>query len=1128
MSLTALEPSKSRTTLEMVRDGPDGKIIGYKEIVVGESNLTAKNSTSLLREPGAINHFVKGASSQFPFAPGGLESEVMVDTGTVININDKEIVNLSLNFEDDEILSIPPGFDRGLIFEDGQNRQIRVPTNKLTSLNITDMISHDENELAEFLEPLNETEYIREVLNKELQENIEVVEMMKDEETNKDITDLEDSVDNLLPTRAPPLKGLGTASKASTSAARKRNWAHDIDVNIELSNFEELVPEMAFDYPFELDTFQKQAIYHLESGCSIFVAAHTSAGKTAIAEYAIALSAKHMTRAIYTSPIKALSNQKYGEFKKNFEVGILTGDVQIHPESSCLIMTTEILRSMLYKGADLIRDVEFVIFDERGVVWEEVIIMLPAHVTLILLSATVPNTKEFADWVGYEMSFSLKEIITPKRPVPLEHYIYANKEIYKIVDENGKFLEQGYQEGGGGGGGGARTNFQDKPLWIDLVRLLKKKDYLPVINFVFSKKRCNILAESLSSLDLCNAAEQSKICITIENSLKRLKGTNKDLLQVLKMKSWLKRGIAVHHSGLLPIIKEMVEKLFKDGLVKVLFATETFAMGVNMPARTVVYSGIKKHDGMGLRELNPGEYTQMSGRAGRRNKDHTGIVIILPDRRDKIPEVSSLKNMILGKPTKLESQFRLTYNMILNLLRVKALRVEEMIKRSFSENASQKMLPDQQEEFMKNEKSFSELKKLDCTICNRDINEYYDASTTIVKINHHLLEKIIINPLGLKVLSPGRVIVINSGSYRNVAAVILKSAPAGPKIDKSFWVFMLLDEDTIQSEREGLAPLPVTRLSIPNPSSCTYKIEYLTYRDIGFITNHLINLDIYAIMEKNDQHEISKLMQELLRCATQNRINEYDWSKIKEYNFQLELIEKNKLMNELNSFHCVICPDLIEHYGHIHGERELKARIDDLKHTISDQNLELLPVYEQKIEVLKRLKYIDPNGTLQLKGHVACEINSADELVLTELILENEFKEYEPEEIVAMLSCFVFQEKRANKPNLTPKLEEGVETIKKFGKNIAKECDLNDDDIKINIGLVEVVYEWAKKEMDFKEITELTEVLEGSIVRCITRLDETCREVINAARMIGDSSLSKKMKEAQSSIKRDIITTKSL
>ena len=214
------------------------------------------------------------------------------------------------------------------------------------------------------------------------------------------------------------------------------------------------VPEPAHAFPFALDGFQKEAVYRLERGECVFVAAHTSAGKTVVAEYAFALATKHCTRAIYTSPIKTISNQKFRDFGKQFDVGLLTGDVSIKPDAPCLIMTTEILRSMLYRGADLIRDVEWVIFDEvhyvndaeRGVVWEEVIIMLPAHVGLVLLSATVPNVWEFADWVGRTKRKKVFVTGTVKRPVPLEHVLYFGgdrEEDFHKIGEREQFLPAG-------------------------------------------------------------------------------------------------------------------------------------------------------------------------------------------------------------------------------------------------------------------------------------------------------------------------------------------------------------------------------------------------------------------------------------------------------------------------------------------------------------------------------------------------------------------------------------------------------------------------------------------------------------------------------------------------------------
>lgn len=527
----------------------------------------------------------------------------------------------------------------------------------------------------------------------------------------------------------------------AASQTKKSDWAVlDRMENIAL-DFRELVPDMAIEYPFELDDFQKEAIYHLEESESVFIAAHTSAGKTVVAEYAIALAFKHMTRAVYTSPIKALSNQKYRDFKDVFQdVGIITGDVSVKPDATCLIVTTEILRSMLYKGADLIRDVEWVIFDEvhyindleRGVVWEEVIIMLPDHVNLIFLSATVPNVFEFADWVGRTKKKKVFVTSTDKRPVPLEHYIYANKEVYKIVDSKKQFLSQGYRA--------AQQSFKDKEAkraakakkgaapapakraapgaaqskgeWIKIISSLKSKNLLPAVGFAFSKAKCMELATSLS-LDLTTALEKSEIHVFIDQSIKRLKGSDRHLPQVQTMRDLLKRGIGVHHGGLLPIMKEMVEILFSRGLVKILFATETFAMGVNMPTKTVVFHSTRKHDGQNWRDLLPSEYIQMSGRAGRRGLDSVGTVIIIA--WDEVHESGSLQTMILGKPTKLESQFRLTYNMILNLLKMGGnFKVEDMIKRSFSEASNQKILMRQKDRLKRAEGQILELEDIEC------------------------------------------------------------------------------------------------------------------------------------------------------------------------------------------------------------------------------------------------------------------------------------------------------------------------------------------------------------------------------------------------------------------------------
>ena len=812
-----MAPTQTRTVTRFTREGLEGRVTGYKEVTVPANSATAKNSTSLLRKPANRADFVRGAAGFFPFAPGGLDGvQAIADLEEDVIQGNKRANGTKANAlgrvinpgNEGGLLEIPPGFTRGLDITKAQSTD-----DEKTSQQIEETLGEEPEDL---------------VTNGDL-EKAKVNGRAPDGEDSGDDAsneEIEDDIDSLLPIEFPALEPRGPLAVSHTKRGG-REWAHMVDVNRDISNFHDLVPDMAREWPFELDTFQKEAVYHLENGDSVFVAAHTSAGKTVVAEYAIALAAKHMTKAIYTSPIKALSNQKFRDFQHEFEdVGILTGDVQIRPEASCLIMTTEILRSMLYRGADLIRDVEYVIFDEvhyvndleRGVVWEEVIIMLPEHVTLILLSATVPNTYEFASWVGRTKKKDIYVISTPKRPVPLEHYLWANKAMYKIVNAEKKFLEKGWKEAndamsgkdkvkavttievppsqrggtntrprgqsqrggpqrggpqrGGpkqrgrgptqrgigniartGRGGGRTTAAQDRNIWVHLVQHLRKEDLLPACIFVFSKKRCEENADALSTLDFCTATEKSAIHMIIERSVARLKPEDRILPQIRRLRELLSRGIAVHHGGLLPIVKEVVEILFAKTLVKVLFATETFAMGLNLPTRTVVFSGFRKHDGRAFRDLLPGEYTQMAGRAGRRGLDPVGSVIIVASGTDEAPPVATLRQMILGDPTKLRSQFRLTYNMILNLLRVEALKIEEMIKRSFSENATQALLPEHEKQVKLSEADLVKIKREPCNICDVDIDQCHEGSMLFQSLTNDVHLGLLASPTGRRMLS---------------------------------------------------------------------------------------------------------------------------------------------------------------------------------------------------------------------------------------------------------------------------------------------------------------------------------------------------------------------------------------
>lgn len=1158
-----VEPQLSEppTTVSIVRAGLDGRIVGYAETPTAKKS-SGLTSTAVDRAPAPSKNFVRGKSGYVPFLPGGLD-DVPVDV----------LASANIDASTRGLRTVAPGMSRGM----------RLPGEPIPD-DLLDLEDAD-NDLEDADEEGHEEELLDEVADTSEQTGIDAL--------------LPISRSNLLP------KGL---SKRPKKPVQKRDWAHVIDVNAPFSNFHDLVPDMAHKYPFELDVFQKHAVYHLEKGNSVFVAAHTSAGKTVVAEYAIALSEKHMTRAIYTSPIKALSNQKFRDFKQTFSaasVGILTGDVQINPEASCLIMTTEILRSMLYKGADLIRDVEFVIFDEvhyvndaeRGVVWEEVIIMLPEHVSIILLSATVPNAKEFADWVGRTKKKDIYVISTPQRPVPLEHYLYAGRDMFKIVDAKRNFLALGYKEAGEslkrkqdkerqaaglppvqrqgakaatstaqrgarggarggppagrGRGGGAPTaprtmhTGADKNLYVHLVGHLKKKSLLPVVVFTLSKKRCEENAATLTNQDLCTSVEKSEVHVAVEKALSRLKGSDKKLPQITRMRDYLSRGIGIHHGGLLPLVKELVEILFARGLVKMLFATETFAMGVNMPAKCVVFSSIRKHDGKSFRDILPGEYTQMAGRAGRRGLDPTGTVIIVSG--DNLPEQTALHTMIIGVPGKLSSQFRLTYNMILNLLRVEALRVEEMIKRSFSENASQRLLPTHEKEVIAAERRLAMLPNLNCDLCTQDIDAYYDDCFDVAKKNQSLLQLAISKPQGAKLLSSGRVIVIRDSHFSSATlAILLKLAPvpatASGQLEnvKSYFTLALVDPDTKAGKRDidanSLAPKwPVTPNDV-RVQDGVYELKAIPVTSIVFVTDRIAKVDVTGIV---DTHLIAKMKEGIAildslvkEWETTKSIPEADWSKLRAFEFQETLNLRNTSAKRLITYGCKLCPQFEDHLTVIHERKTLVAHIARLRQYMSEQNLELIPDYEQRISVLKDLKFIDENSTVLLKGRVACEINSASELILTELILENTFAGYEPEEVAALLSCFVFQEKTDIEPVIPPKLEVGRDAILAISDRVERVQTLHkvaveDFRSSLKFGLLEVVYEWANG-MPFEQITALTDVPEGTIVRVITRLDETCREVRDAARVIGDAELFQKMEEAQIKIKRDIVFAASL
>lgn len=446
-----------------------------------------------------------------------------------------------------------------------------------------------------------------------------------------------------------------------------------------------------YDFPFELDEFQKEACGCISQGKSVVVCAPTGAGKTVIAEHAIHCALEKGEKVFYTTPLKALSNQKYNDFSEKYgadKVGLLTGDTSINRNAQIVVMTTEVFRNMLYgtnfgSVTDNLKNVKYVILDEvhymndeqRGTVWEESIIYCPTNVQIIALSATVANADKLTEWINTVHS-KTELINTDFRPVPLRFYYFNSSQpntLLPLLTPNGTLNKKIKPEKKEFRRGKA---VQKRNVVNDVVRNLHEKNMLPAIYFTFSRKKCDEQMEKCASLCLVTKKEQEEIRQIIDEYL-----SENPYLYKNKHIEYLLLGVASHHAGLLPGWKVLVEKLFQKGLIKVVFATETLAAGINMPARATVISSISKRTDTGHRTLTPSEFLQMSGRAGRRGMDEIGYVVIVGSPFQTPEEVAEL---VLSDANPLESKFSPSYSMVLNLLQRFTLEeAKELVLKSF-------------------------------------------------------------------------------------------------------------------------------------------------------------------------------------------------------------------------------------------------------------------------------------------------------------------------------------------------------------------------------------------------------------------------------------------------------------
>ncbi|MGP3969353.1 DEAD/DEAH box helicase [Streptomyces sp. 6N223] len=568
-------------------------------------------------------------------------------------------------------------------------------------------------------------------------------------------------------------------------------------------------------YDFDLDDFQIEACRALEAGSGVLVAAPTGSGKTIVGEFAVHLALTHGRKCFYTTPIKALSNQKYADLVKRYgpdRVGLLTGDNSINSEAPVVVMTTEVLRNMLYAGSSSLTGLGYAVMDEvhylsdrfRGAVWEEVIIHLPESVTLVSLSATVSNAEEFGDWLG-AVRGETRVIVSEHRPVPLWQHVLAGRQLYDLFEErsagaaarrevnpdllrmarleNSRPLpRERYRNGRDRRGAADRERERRQrarlqpPSRPEVIARLDAAGLLPAITFIFSRAGCEAAVQQclFAGLRLNDAAARDQVRAIVERRTSGIPETDLHVLGYFEWLEGLQRGIAAHHAGMLPTFKEIVEELFVRGLVKAVFATETLALGINMPARSVVLEKLVKWNGEQHADITPGEYTQLTGRAGRRGIDVEGHAVVLWQRGMDPAAVAGLAG---ARTYPLRSSFKPSYNMAVNLVgQFGRHRSRELLETSFAQFQADRAVVGISRQVQRNEEGLTGYREaMTCHL--GDFEEYArlrrelkDRETELAR--QGTAQRRAAAATALERLRPGDIIHVPSGKFAGLALVL--------------------------------------------------------------------------------------------------------------------------------------------------------------------------------------------------------------------------------------------------------------------------------------------------------------------------------------------------------------------
>jgi len=895
------------------------------------------------------------------------------------------------------------------------------------------------------------------------------------------------------------------------------------------------IDAFAKSYDFPLDDFQLRACQAVARGQGVLLAAPTGAGKTIVGEFAVFMALATGRKAFYTTPIKALSNQKYADLVRRHgadKVGLLTGDSSINGEAPVVVMTTEVLRNMMYAGSGTLRGLGFVVMDEvhyladrlRGAVWEEVIIHLPEDVQVVSLSATVSNAEEFGAWLG-EVRGNTEVIVEEHRPVPLSQHMMVGQNLYDLFadgtsaatevsnasavsdptrvnpellarirdgDRTGGHDGFGRARGGGGDGrgggrgrGGGAVGGRDRdrqggrfgggPSRSEVIERLDRDGLLPAITFIFSRVGCMSAVSQLlaNGMRLITQVEGDRIRRTVEERIQGLADEDLGVLGYWEFVEGLTRGFAAHHAGMLPTFREIVEELFTAGRIRAVFATETLALGINMPARSVVLERLVKFNGETHADITPAEYTQLTGRAGRRGIDIEGHAVVLYNRGLDPLAVGGLAST---RTFPLRSSFRPTYNMAVNLVgQVGRETSRDILETSFAQFQADGAVVGMAVTVRRNEEALAGYaESMTCHLGDFPSyaalrNEIRDVEKEAAKARS--ASRRAEAAVSLEKLRPGDVIKIPAGR-RSGYAIVIQGNKGGKK--------------------ESASPTVLTSDA---------QVRRLTLMDVPTPVEPVMNLSL----PKHFNARNAKSRKDLAATVRVKVPHDPPPARHTGSGVSQEVERVTQLRRQMRAHPCHGCPERENHARWAERWWRLRRETDAVAHTVEGRTNTVARTFDRICELLVELGYLTEGGAgVTSQGHTLKRLYTEKDLLAAECLRQGLWKRLDPPSLAAIVSTLVY-EPRGSEGEVSPRMPND-DVSEAYDAMVRRWSQLEDSERAHTLpttgapdaGMAWMMHRWASGQR-LEVVLRDTEIAAGDFVR-------RCKQVIDLLGQIGDAA----------------------